>query len=65
MENVVEFKLDKEPRTDISEESIKENNSFIVFITKFEAIDGVWDKMLNENDEDNFTETLNDTDIIP
>ena len=65
VENVVEFKLDKEPRTDISEESIKENNSFIVFITKFEAIDGVWDKMLNENDEDNFTETLNDTEYNP
>ena len=65
VENVVEFKLDKEPRTDISEESIKENNSIIVFITKFEAIDGVWNKMLNENDEDNFTETLNDTEYNP
>lgn len=65
VENVVEFKLDKEPMTDISEESIKENSSIIVFITKFEAIDGVWDKMLNENDEDNSTETLNDTEYNP
>ena len=65
VENPVKFKLDKEPMTDISEESIKENNSIIVFITKFEAIDGVWDKMLNENDEDNFTETLNDTEYNP
>ena len=65
MENVVEFKLDKEPRTDISEESIKENNSIIVFITKFEAVDSVWDKMLNENDEDNSTETMSDTEYNP
>ena len=51
--------------TDISEESIKENNSIIVFITKFEAVDSVWDKMLNENDEDNSTETMNDTEYNP
>lgn len=65
VENPVKFKLDKEPMTDISEESIKENNSIIVFITKFEAVDSVWDKMLNENDEDNSTETMSDTEYNP
>ena len=65
VENPVKFKLDKEPMTDISEESIKENNLIIVFITKFEAVDSVWDKMLNENDEDNSTETMSDTEYNP
>ena len=30
-----------------------------------DRVDSVWDKMLNENDEDNSTETMSDTEYNP